>query len=71
MKDVNGNVITGVAEQTQRWKSHFETIVNIEAPNNLADIPVSDDNLEINTDAICCRSEESSQLNVVRESTGS
>ena len=50
MKDVNGNVITSVAEQTQIWKSHFQTVLNKEAPNNLADIPVSDEDLEINTD---------------------
>ena len=49
VKDVNGNVITGVAEQTQRWKSHFETILNKEPPHNLADIPVSDEDLDINT----------------------
>ena len=42
MKDVNGNVIICVAEQTQKWKSHFETILNKKAPDNLADIPVSD-----------------------------
>ena len=50
VKDGNGNVITGVAEQTQGWKSHFETVLNKEAPNNLSDIPVSDEDLEINTD---------------------
>ena len=49
LKDINGNVITGVAEQTQIWKSHFETILNKEAPNNLADIPLSDEDLKINT----------------------
>ena len=50
VKDVNGNVITGAVEQTQRWKSHFGTILNKEAPNNLSDIPVSNEDLEINTD---------------------
>ena len=50
VKDVNGNVTTGVAEQTQGWKSYFETILNKEAPSNLADIPVSDEDLEINPD---------------------
>ena len=49
VKDVDGNVITGVAEQAQRWRSHFETIVNEQAPTNVADIPVSDEYLEINT----------------------
>ena len=48
--DVNKNVITGVAEQTKRWKSQFETILNKEMPNNLADIPVHDEDPAINTD---------------------
>ena len=47
VKDINGNVITGVAEHTQIWKSHFETILNKEAPN----IPLSDEDLKINTDS--------------------
>ena len=47
VKDVNENVITGIAEQIKRWKSHFETVLNKEAPNNLADILVSDEDLEI------------------------
>ena len=37
-----------MAEQTQKWKSHFKTILNKDAPNNLAEIPVSDKDLEIN-----------------------
>ena len=40
VKYVNRYVITAVAEQTQRWKSQFETILNKEAPNNLGDIPI-------------------------------
>ena len=47
MKAVNGNVITGIAEQTQRRKSNFETILDKETPNNLGDIPVSDEDLDI------------------------
>ena len=43
VKDLNGNGITGIADQTNRWKSHFETILNKEAPNNLAYIQVSDE----------------------------
>ena len=47
--DVNKNVVTGVAEQTKRWKSQFETILTKEVPNNTPDIPVSDEDLAINT----------------------
>jgi len=55
----NGNAITGIAEQTQRWKSHFETIVNNEAPNNQVGIPVGDQRRRTN----CRGSEENSQDN--------
>ena len=32
MKDADGVVITNVEEQTQLWKTHFETILNKEEP---------------------------------------
>ena len=50
VKDVNGNVITGIAKQANIRKSHFETILSKEAPNNLADNPVSDEGLKVTID---------------------
>ena len=35
--------------RTQRWELHFKSILNKDASNNLADIPLSDKDLEINT----------------------
>ena len=50
VKDVDGNVVTCEAKQTQRWKTHFETILNKEAPRNQAEIPESKEDLKVNTD---------------------
>ena len=50
VKDVDGNVVTCEAKQTQRWKTHFETILNKEAPRNQAEIPENKENLKVNTD---------------------
>jgi len=51
-KDANGNVIIGIVEQIRRWKSHFEFFLTKEERDNLKDIPVSDEDLEINTDKL-------------------
>ena len=50
VKDVDGNAVTCEAKQTQRWKTHFETILNKEAPRNQAEIPESKEDLKVNTD---------------------
>ena len=50
VKDVDGNVVTCEVKQTQRWKTHFETILNKEAPRNQAEIPESKEDLKVNTD---------------------
>ena len=47
---MDGNVVTCEAKQTQRWKTHFETILNKEAPRNQAEIPENKENLKVNTD---------------------
>ena len=50
VKDVEGNVVTCEAKLTQKWKTHFETILNKEAPRNQAEIPESKEDLDVNTD---------------------
>ena len=50
MKDAEGEVITSVEEQTQLWKTHFETILNKEAPGEVEYIPESDEDLLVNMD---------------------
>ena len=50
MKDADGVVITSVEEQTQLWKTHFETILNKEAPREVEDIPEREEDLHVNMD---------------------
>ena len=50
MKDADGVVITRVEKQTQLWKTHFETILNKEAPRYVEDIPERDEDLLVNMD---------------------
>ena len=50
MKDADGVVITSVEKQTQLWKTHFETILNKEAPIEVEDIPERDEDLLVNMD---------------------
>ena len=50
MKDADGVVITSVEKQTQLWKTHFETILNKEAPREVDDIPERDEDLLVNKD---------------------
>ena len=50
MKDADGVVITSVEEQTQLWKTHFETILNKEAPREVEDIPERYEDLLVNMD---------------------
>ena len=52
MKDADGVVITSVEEQTQLWKTHFETILNKEAPKEVEDIPERDEDLLVNMDPL-------------------
>lgn len=49
VKDSDGNVI--IAEQMQRWENHFQNVLNREAPNTHANIPESDDDLEVGPNA--------------------
>ena len=51
MKDADGVVITSVEEHTQLWKTHFETILNKEAPREVDDIPERDEDLLVNMTA--------------------
>ena len=46
----DGVVITSVEKQTQLWKTHFETILNKEAPREVEDIPERDEDLLVNMD---------------------
>ena len=72
MKDSDGVVITSVEEQTQLWKTHFETILNKEAPREVEDIPESDEDLLVNMDPTNCkRSKISNRQHEVRESARS
>ena len=50
VKYVDGNVVSCEAKQTQRWKTHFETILSKEAPRNQAEIPESKEDMKVNTD---------------------
>ena len=50
MKDADGVVITSIEELTQLWKTHFETILNKEAPKEVEDIPERDEDLLVNMD---------------------
>ena len=61
MKDADGVLIMSVEEQTQLWKTHFETILNIEAPKEVEDIPERN----------CKRSEISNRQHEVMESARS
>ena len=50
MKNADGVVITSVEKQTQLWKTHFETILNKDAPRELEDIPERDEDQLVNMD---------------------
>ena len=62
MKDADGVVITSIDKQTQLWKTHFETILNKEAPREAEDLrrPTN-----------CKRIEISNRQHEVRESARS
>ena len=49
VRDSDGNVITGIVEQMQRWKNHFQSVLNREAPNIHANIPENDIDLDVDT----------------------
>ena len=50
MKDADGVAITSVEKQTLLWKTHFETILNKEAPREVEDIPERDEDLLVTMD---------------------
>ncbi|PVD27010.1 hypothetical protein C0Q70_12160 [Pomacea canaliculata] len=50
VKDMNGNVVEGEAEKLQRWKEHFESVLNRPDPPQLADIQPAAIDLDICTD---------------------
>ena len=49
IKDSEGNAITGIAEQMQRWKKHFQSTLNREAPSIHVNIPENVNDLEVDT----------------------
>ena len=50
MKNKNGMVIEKEAEKLQRWKEHFESVLNRPDPPHLAAIQLADTDLDICTD---------------------
>ncbi|XP_041376748.1 uncharacterized protein LOC121389211 [Gigantopelta aegis] len=50
VKDMNGNIITNETEKFARWKDHFQSILNRAKPNTLAEIPETDQDLDMNVD---------------------
>ena len=52
VKDSDGNVITGIAEQVQRWKNHLPSVLNKEAPSIHPSIPENDNDLDVNTNPL-------------------
>ena len=50
VKNKNGMVIEKEAEKLQRWKEHFESVLNRPDPPHLADIQPADADLDICTD---------------------
>lgn len=51
VKDKDGKVISNEKEQIERWREHFCSILNRPDPENEADIPEAETDLEIDTDA--------------------
>ena len=51
VKSKDGKTIPGEEGQTNRWKEHFEELLNRPAPQNQANIPVADSDLEIDCEA--------------------
>ena len=52
LKDADGKIITVEKEKIERWKEHFQQVLNRADPPRLADIPEAADDLEINLDQI-------------------
>ena len=50
VKDKNGNLLTTEKEQEARWAEHFQEILNRPPPDQIIDIPESENDLEVNTD---------------------
>ncbi|XP_062566445.1 uncharacterized protein LOC134228767 [Saccostrea cucullata] len=50
VKDKQGNLITSEREQEDRWREHFEEVLNRQEPNELAHIPEADTDSEIETE---------------------
>ena len=49
VKDKQGNLITSEREQDERWREHFEEVLNRPEPIELAHIPEADTDFEIET----------------------
>ena len=49
VKDNDGNILASEAEKLNRWREHFQTILNRPNPNNEADITEAEEDVEINT----------------------
>ena len=52
LKDADGKIITVEKEKIERWKEHFQQVLNRADPPRLADIPEAEDAHEINLDQI-------------------
>ena len=52
IKDLNGNILTTVEDQLNRWAEHFSEILNREDPHNPPRLEVNVPELDINSDPI-------------------
>ena len=52
IKDLNGNILTTVEDQLNRWAEHFSEILNREEPRNPPQLEVNVPELDINSDPI-------------------
>ena len=52
IKDLNGNILTTVEDQQNRWAEHFSEILNREDPRNPPRLEVNVPELDINSDPI-------------------
>ena len=52
IKDLNGNILTTVEDQLNRWAEHFSEILNREDPRNPPRLEVNVPELDINSDPI-------------------
>ena len=50
VKDKNGNLLTTEKEQEARWAEHFQEMLNRQPPDQIIDIPETENDLEVNTE---------------------